>query len=310
MLTPLRPNKTEAVESATQTRIPLTVVVPTTRPWPALREVLPNLVTQALEVGAEILVVDGNGAALESDPASPLRILDARGCDVFEMRARGIAAARGELVLLAEDHTMARAGMLSELVSAHRGNPEATVAFSAVGNDSSCSAIDRANFLMTFAPFLEPLYLPPLDRSPVPSTVTIKKSALPSDHLEPGFLEYEWLGAEVGDGRAVTVPRALCGHIQSHGGFGTLRIHFQSGRAYGSSRGDEIRNLGRGAVIRSALKAAPLIWRQTRHELTRRPEIRVDRLTLSLVGVLASCNAAGQVVGIVAGPGSSRNALV
>jgi hypothetical protein len=49
------------------TRVPISVIVATSRPWPGLRMCLDSLHAQAQQIGAEVLVADCSGSALPDD---------------------------------------------------------------------------------------------------------------------------------------------------------------------------------------------------------------------------------------------------
>ena len=109
----------------------LSVVITNPSPWPAVERCLHHLLPQAEELGAEVIV-----AADEEPPAVARALagvtwLVAPGASVFELRARGIAAARGEIVALSEDHCWVEPGFCRAVLEAHAREPAAGNATSA-----------------------------------------------------------------------------------------------------------------------------------------------------------------------------------
>jgi len=54
-------------------RPPLSVVIATTKPWPEMRATLDSLLPQARDLGAEVIVADGDGRGLPDPPALPVK---------------------------------------------------------------------------------------------------------------------------------------------------------------------------------------------------------------------------------------------
>ena len=104
------------------------MVLATIEPWPDLAKCLAVLEPQVAAVGGEIIVGDGHGAALDaarvaaSDRLSWIRI---PGASVFELRARAVEAARGEIIALTEDHCIVGADWCAQILEAFRRNPDA-----------------------------------------------------------------------------------------------------------------------------------------------------------------------------------------
>jgi hypothetical protein len=289
----------------------LSVILPTIRPWPELAEPLAASLAQEFAEPFELLVMDGHGAGLGSDPAPPVRWIREPGADVFRLRALGVAAARGEIVLFSEDHCVPPADWFARTSAAHRASA-APVLIGPVRNHpkSSRHAVDRANFALTLGPFAPPLETVPTWRLPVPTNLSIKRAALPSSPPPAGWLEYDFLGGVMRQGGLGVAARADLDHLQSWGIPEVLAIHFQSGRSYGASV-REWPPQHRRSWWRGFPRLPRQIYRSTvpvlrRHAAGARSSF-ADRAWLASL-VLA--NAAGQMTGVLAGPGSSRKWLV
>ncbi len=213
----------------------LSVILPTVRPWPAIEAPLAACLSQCAEP-FEILVLDGHGGGLDREPAAPVRWIREPGADVFQLRALATTIARGELILLSEDHCMAPADWLARTSAAHRER-SASVLIGPVRNheQSARRAVDRANFALTLGPFAPPLTTVPEWRLPVPTNLSIKRSALPPGAKASGWLEYDFLSTELSGRRIDVAVDAFLDHLQCWGTRAALVVHFHSGRSYGAS---------------------------------------------------------------------------
>ncbi len=289
----------------------LSVLLATVHPWPAVKTALECARNQDGGADFEILLLDGNGAALPGEPGPPVRWIRAPGKDGFELRAMGFAEARGAVIAITEDHCVMLPDWCRRILAAHEKTP-AAVLIGAVANhpDSARRAIDRANFLLTFGPFSAPIEPLTSWRLPVPTNISFKRSALSDPPFLPGWVEYGLL-AELRERNEIELaPDVLLEHRQSWGVLRALVVHFSSGRSYGASTRTwpsrerrhwyrELRSLPRRmywmtlpALRRGAGGAAPGA---------------ADRIWLK---TLILANALGQLTGSIAGPGRSRRLLV
>jgi hypothetical protein len=288
----------------------LSILIPTVHPWPAIQRSLESAFAQDCEEPYEVLILDGHGRGLPlSADARAIWVL-APGADSFDLRTMGIAMARGEVIAISEDHCVMPPGWCRQTLAAHDENPAAAL-LGPVSNhrDSARRAVDRANFLLTFAPFAASLTLLASGRLPVPTNLSLKRSAVRRAANRPGWLEYELLAELQKKGELGLAAGAVLEHRQTWGWLRAPVIHFASGRSYGASIREwpaeqrrqwfrELRRLpGRMLrIIRPALDqgaggAAP--W-------------AADRFWLR---VLVLSNTLGQFVGALTGPGTSRRFL-
>jgi len=279
--------------------ISLSVVLATIEPWPDLARCLAVLEPQVAAVGGEIIVGDGHGAALDaamvaaSDRLSWVRI---PGASVFELRARAVEAARGEFIALTEDHCIVGADWCAQILEAFRLNPDAMGVTGPVLNGSTDHLIDWANFLHTFSACVPPINRTQRDRCPPAANVAYRRSAIGSGPVPTGWIELE-LNPRLFRERLFHLHDEITvTHVQSHGFWLTLRSHFDNGRSTtGLHREGFSRRQLPWVQFRAALGAMGGDERTT-------PALRA---CMPLLFLLSCCHAAGEVAGILAGPGRS-----
>jgi hypothetical protein len=285
----------------------LTALVSTTQPWPELEQVLDALVPDAAANGnrVEVLVVDGTpgGDAVPAGWYEHLRHEPIGRSDVFECRAAGLRAARGEVVAIVEDHAPPVPGWAAATLAAHERHPDAAVIVGSMVNGTADTVLDRAAYALTLGPFDAPVQPVVRERMPVPANVSFKRWHLAPD-AEPGWLEYTAPLAAFERGSLVVAPEAVCLHIQHFEGVRAVTIQFESGRAYGGT----LRGISRRAKLCHAAtrsRFAVAAYRTSRRGLGPAPG-PAEHAALAL---MIAMNVAGQLVGLVAGPGRSRDSL-
>ena len=288
----------------------LSVVLPTTRAWPAIERALDTALDQSCAEPYEVLVMDGHGAALAREPQCPARWIRAPGADVFQLRALGVGAARGDVVVLSEDHCVAPRDWCRRMLAAHRNDPAVALVGAVVNHaDSTKLALDRASFLLTLGRYAPPIAQIDAARLPVPTNLSVKRAALPAGPLRPGWIEYDLLADLRRRGQIGVAADVLLEHRQCWRPWPALAVHFHSGRCYGAST--------RGWSLRQRLRWFGKLCGLPRHlyRITRPALERgaggasprtADRFWL---GGLILDNVLGQVVGALAGPGVSRRRL-
>ena len=285
----------------------LTVLVPTTKPWPHAAGVVDRLVDQVAAVGGEVLVVAGDPRGIPADPDPRVRWLAVPGGDVFALRSAGMAAARGDAIALLEDHTFAPPGWAAAVVGALDEHPEADGVVGVVSNGAP-SLLDRASFLLTWAPLLAPMAEVPPDRSPPPGALTLRRRALPDGAPAAGDVEYVVACRLRDEGRLVADDRIRLTHIQ-HLGLRAFVLQYHAGRGFtgGLCR---LPGTSRRHLARQALRMPVLLVRQTDRGVRRADAWPRSLRELAVVGAYATCNAAGQVVGVLTGsPGRAFDHL-
>jgi hypothetical protein len=281
--------------------IPLTVVLAAMHDSPELRSCIAVLEPQLERAGGEMLVVDGSpGGELAAIAATALP-----GGDVFALRAAGARIARGRVVAFTEDHCTPADDWCERLLAVHDRHPHTVGVGGAIVNGATTTLMDWANFLAVFAPFLPPLRSTGGRAFPV-ANVSVKREVLDEHELPPGRLELEIVPHLHRVGHMVLAPDVQVAHVQSHGRWRTLLAHFDNGRASASlpRRSPPLRErLTRtGHALLLPLRLLPAtIARGLRHRPSRVPTL----VTAPLVAGLFACHSAGEVTGLIAGPGRS-----
>ena len=279
------------------------MVIPTGSAWPALE---PNIETvlRALERvdGELILASSGDDVTVPPCLRERIRLVHRPRADIFALRARGLEAARGTIVGLSEDHCRLPPTWCTEVQKTFDADPRLMVLGGAVINGATATAMDRANFRMTFARFAPEALLAP---APCISNVAVRRAALPPT-LEAGWFEYVFLPGWAGDSRLRMRSDLIVAHVQSHGALATPLIHFHNGRLAGAFLARfAVRSRGRSSV-RWTLDAMRAHLGSTREGLAA---VGVGGTALWLVWLLALAHAAGMAVGERIGPGKSGHYL-
>jgi hypothetical protein len=289
-------------------RLPLSVVLATIEPLADLAQCLEVLAPQVAAVGGEIIVGDGHWGEGEGEGREPqfdlsagagqddLSLFRIPGASVFELRARAVERARGDIVALTEDHCLVGSDWCRQILDAFSSNPDVMAVTGPVLNGSTDRLIDQANFLHTFASCVPPVSRTQIDRCPPSANVAFRRCAIGSGPIPAGHIELA-ISPRLFRERLFHVHDAITvTHVQSHGFWLTLRAHFDNGR---STTG-----LHRVPLTRRQLPWSPLrgALRAMSPEARATPAVRGS---LPLMFLLSCCHAAGEVAGIIAGPGRS-----
>jgi hypothetical protein len=271
---------------------------------------------EVVQLGAELVIVDGTerGDAVDRGagdlPSRDVRVSCHPGADVFQLRAYGLAEARGDIVAVTEDHSVPTVGYLSSILDAHRRHAEAVVA-GAVVNGSSERWIDRVNFLLVHARNLPAQSsLPGSGWVPTPTNESFKRSAVPERVPDRGWLETVHNVVLLQAGQVVFDDKIVVRHVQSLGTVGTIRNHFHAGRSMGGlardavgDRRTQLRWGARSAVALPRNLARPA-WEVAQRDRAHQREILP---LLPAVVALSLVDVIGFVCGVVAGPGASAD---
>jgi hypothetical protein len=289
---------------------PLSVILATTHPWPTLRETLRSVESQAAAIGADIVVVDGDGRALpgEPEPGREVAWLRTPGSDIFELRALGAAHARGAIVAITEDHCLVAPNWCERTIEAHNRHPDAAIVAGCVLNGATRRLIDRANFLLVHGASLPPLAAEPARNwAPSPANISFKRNVVPRPAAASGYLELALVSALLAQGKVVVDDRISVHHDQSNGFLGTFVDHFHAGRSVTGLVGSASEPAITRRVLARAALAYPGVIRQRVRDVARdKPGAATEvRAILPLAVVLVVCAWAGAITGVVAGPGRS-----
>jgi hypothetical protein len=278
--------------------------------------VLDSLYDQATAIGAEVIVADGSGRGAPPSQQYPaVRWITTPGASVFELRARALAASRGEIVAITEDHCRAAPDWCQRILAAHREYPQADMIGGAVENGADRLGVDWANFLIANDKFLPPL--PNGEQSFIAgqANVTYKRRALPSPYPLEGMDEGSFRQAlRACGGKLYNDDRIRIQHVQSLGVWGSCMIHFHDGRTLAGSKRDRLSawRWGIGLVKTSLLPVRVLVntprialrtvWNKSAH---RQPAL----YSLPWLALVLCFHYTGELVGHLRGPGDSPKRL-
>lgn len=292
----------------------ISVMFATIRGWPAARLPIDAAREQLTSVGGQMVVVDGSGrpppTALDVGPG--VDWISRPGESVFQMRAAGYAACRGEIVAVTEDHCAPAVDWCQRILAAHAAHPEAIAIGGAVDNGTTDHLIDWATFIVTQGPFVGPLVNGPAERIAGAATVTYKRAMLDRrpNHGSLGAIELFDTNEMRRPGEVLLNDDSIrVSHHQSMGVRGTAASQFHNGRTIAGFRrqamttGDWLRVAGCLVVpLYRTARTVRLAW-------SRWIPRRVIVVTLPLMAFLHYCQMAGELVGYLAGPGSSPRRL-
>jgi glycosyltransferase involved in cell wall biosynthesis len=288
----------------------LSIVVATTHPWPEVRACLDSLRDQARTLGAEILLVDGDGQGLPERAAGEypnVKRLERKGASVFSLRALGIAEASGDIIAITEDHCRVAPEWCERILVAHRENPEAAAIGGAVENGATSSLIDWANFALVFSPFMPPVETGESEVIALQANISYKRRVIPRDMGELGMMEmlFNRVLRERGE-KLVADGRILVQHHQSHDWFKTFASHFHNGRSIAGYRLRGMSRIERVARMGSTIILPPFLLYRTLRNVYLKGRLTDEILTsVPLIVPLVFCHAAGELIGYIKGPGDS-----
>ncbi|CAN5562081.1 hypothetical protein BH20CHL6_BH20CHL6_04630 [soil metagenome] len=293
----------------------LSVLIPTTRGWPAVRPTMDALREQAQAVDAEVVVLDGS-----ENPQPPAEVLwpgvmweSHPGLSVFQLRPRGYRRVSGDIVAVTEDHCRPKPDWLSGVLRTHAEHPEAAAVGGAVENGTPDHILDWATFFVTQAPFMAPLTEGAAERITGGANLSYKRRALRrlSSHRGVGSLEFlhNHLLRQGGD-TLVVDDSLVVEHDQSMGFRRTSASNFHNGRTIAGMRRQR---MAAGDWVRVGAASVMPLYRSLRTIRTllgkRQPPARLAAAA-PLVVWFQYCQGLGELVGYAAGPGDSPGKLL
>ena len=282
-----------------------------------LETTLLHLHAQSARESIEVIVV---APSVERLGPLPVTMDEMHSCRLIEVpsattgceaNAAGARAAAAPIVAFAEDHSYVAPGWGAALLEAHQGN------WAAVGpevaNANPATLTSWADFVMSYGPWMEPAEAG-LRPFLLGHNCSYKRDVLlaTGDELA-SLLEAETLFhyrlAAAGHGLYLE-PRARVSHLNFSRWTVSLRVQFHSGRVYASSL-REGWSTPRKTIYALASPLIPLVRFGRSLRLIRRPGHRhiVPTAVIPALALGILCDGAGQVMGHIAGAGSSEKEL-
>ena len=291
--------------------VPLSIVVSSRLPWPHIQSTLTALVREARTVGAEIIVADGCGRALQEPPVPPydeVVWLKVPGAGAFSLRAAAVARARAPIVAITEDHVIVRPGWCARILQAHAEHPSAAAVGGAVENASTEHLRDWAGFFIANAPFLLPLQNGETDRISLQANISYKRRVLAKANVgDLGVMEM-LLNRALRDANETLVAddRIVVDHVQALSLPDFCALHFHNGRCIAGYRLPQMGAFERlvrfgGCAILPPVMLGRTLWTVMR----KRRLVGVAVACVPHMILLLCCHAAGEVCGYITGPGES-----
>lgn len=206
-------------------------------PWPMIAPFLRAAMAQVDEQGGELILgVSGPDVVPERFRPPRVRIVDVGSTSPFEQRAAALAACDADLVVVTEDHCIPAPGWLVAYDSTYSQGRSLLLA-GPIGNGSTGSSVDWANYFMGFVAYAPPILEVPDGRCP-----TVANCAFDGAHLRDelgsapraGALEREFIPDLWRKGETEIVPAAIVDHTQGFPGWHHVRNHFDDARTAGA----------------------------------------------------------------------------
>ena len=292
---------------------PISVIVATIEPWPAIQPCLDRLLPQTEKAGAEVIVADGtadgSGVPPKSSGLNGFSVMSVPGASVFTLRARASWNSTGSLLAFTEDHCVVDTTWIDRLLAAHRSHPAADMVAGPVTNGSSDGLADWANFLMTFAEVMPPIPARPLRRTPPMSNASFQRRVMLGGEPPEGWLELVLAPTIAHEGRLLYEDAIRVSHVQPRSLGDAITSHFHNGR---SSAGLALPHMAaRDWRVRLATVPALsfILFVSVLRSIRGRAIPLRARMSLPFVWLLAASHTAGELVGLLRGEGQSARKL-
>lgn len=287
-------------------RIPLSIVLAATEPWPAVQPQLDRLCAQGEPISAEIIVGDSTGRGLpqrlEGTRNRNVRSVTVLKASVFELRARAVEQARGDVIAVTEDHCLVEPDWCERILEAHGRHPEAELIVGGVVNGSPHCRLDWANFFLTFAAFLPPIEWERIERVPTAANVSFKRRVLSAGAMKTGDLEFTLIPRLCVEKKAVYDDRILVAHVQSNSLWRTCLAHYHNGRTTSGLPLDGMSATARRAEWRRCWRLPREIVRTCVDPMQNKPAMqRTFRQSLPFLQLLACCHTLGRLAALMLG---------
>jgi GT2 family glycosyltransferase len=289
----------------------ISVIIACVNGLPMIVETLSALERQTLTEPSEIIVLDRTGdqarwAISQNFPNCKLIALD-ETLSIPELRARGLAIAQGEIVVMLEDHCVTQQDWLARLSALHRRLPHAAIS-GCVENGATKRAIDWAHYLCDYIAFAAPLDAGETTQI-AGNCASYKRAALNATEVpnEPPRWEYFVHRRLIKRGyRLYCDPSLSVAHKISFTFREVIRQRYYFSRSFGAMRCEAqpgLRSLQ--TILGSPLIPFLILFRVSRHVLQKRRYLRELIRAFPVIFLLAAAAGIGELVGALAGENGS-----
>jgi hypothetical protein len=279
----------------------LSVVIPTRRGYARVGPILERFAEPVAAVDGEVVVIDGSGDT--PDVPDWVRWIPTEETDWLRLTDVAIRAARGDVIVIGEDHTFPSPDFCEAVLRAHAEHLDADLVAGCLVNGAEDTVTGRANFLVVGPPYVPGIRELPPERPPPTSVMSFKRRLI-SVLDGPGSLETSIAPRLFVERRIAVDDRIVAEHDQDLGFFGTMHNRYKASRAmYGYARPSD--RAHRREVIRWVIKRGPgVVLRPARAAAGTGLRARVDLLAAA---AFAASAAVGGTVGTLFGPGKAAN---
>ena len=295
-------------------KIPLSVIVATTNPWPEIQDCLNSVYHQIEETGSELIIATGVNDAIPEQILKKykhLKMLFFPGADVFELRARVLALAKGEIIAITEDHCTVSENWCAGIIKSHQDNPDFPAISGAILNGSPHSLFDRANYFSIFSDFLPPIQADKINHVPPAANASFKRSGIKNADVTRGWLEIKYSMELLNEHRYHFDESFSVHHIQSHGNvWGNCTMHFHNGRATTGMLQENMAIKHRNKKIKGLITLPFRLVHETQKKLSRKPVSFYQRTAnIFPLFLITLSHTLGELIGLLYGPGKSVHEL-
>lgn len=297
--------------------VALSVVIASVNGLPMIEDCLAALAPRQGGGAHEVIVADSVGGETvrrvrEEFPWVRVLAFSERQT-IPQLRAAGLAASRGEVVAIIEDHCIAGPEWFGQMLEAHTSHPECVAIGGAVENGSRDRLVDWAVFFCEYSHAMLPISRGPA-RDITGNNASYKRRAfegIDQDALTGGFWEFSLHGRLRARGDVFWQEPAILVYHKKRFGFGyflSQRYHYSRYYTGSITAGAGIgRRVARGLM---SLALPPLLlFRIAAQVVRKRRHLKEFALSSPILLVFTCAWAIGELVGCLAGPGRSLYAI-
>ena len=288
----------------------LSVVIASINGAGSLADCIASFMQQPLSDQIEIVVAESSADEAAARVCAPYANVQhlrfAARKSIPELRAIGLLAARGDVLAMTEDHCLADAHWIANVLHAHTLGH--LVIGGAVENAATERTVDWAVYFCEYGRYMSPIAAGPTDDLPGPN-VSYKRAALDHfrDLLEPATWEPFWHWRLLSRGvQLINDPQVIVFHRKHFSVRGFLSERYHYARSFAGRRVDGA-SLGKRTLFACGAPLLPplLLWRIITRVARKGRHRRELLLALPYIMLFTLSWSLGELIGYVAGAGDS-----